>query len=325
MLFGGSGADQGLSGDSGADSLLFGDSGGDVLRSNADDYALGTASEVMIERVNINAEAGNAKMVGNENDDLLIGNSLANTLLGGSGAGRLNSRGGSNTMVGGSGDDTFIVTTTAAQVREFVSQGTDLVRAEVDFTLPDSGSTFFIDDLRMQGGFGNIKGTGNSLDSSIQGNTGDNRLAGNQGEDTIEGRGGDDTLFGGAGGDLFYGGGGADSIDLGLDDMAFGGGGEDWFVIGAVLGGAVLGDFDGVNLNSANGEDKLVFDSGLGVGSFSYIDAAAFSGAGNSQARYAGGDTLEVDQNGDGNGDVTLLMSGLSAANQMTTTDFLWL
>ncbi len=75
--------------------------GDDMLRSNADDYTLGTAAEAAIERVVVNSAAGNAKMVGNDNSDLLLGNSFNNAFSGKSGDDRLNGIGGTNTMTGG--------------------------------------------------------------------------------------------------------------------------------------------------------------------------------------------------------------------------------
>ncbi len=84
--------------------------------------------------------------------------------------------------------------------------------------------------------------------------------------------------------------------------MAFGG-----------SGGPVIRDFDGELANGANGEDKLVFAIGLEVGSFTYIEAAAFSGGGNSEARYAGSRQIQVDQD------------GVTAVNLLTEKDFIWL
>ena len=41
-------------------------------------------------------------------------------------------------------------------------------RAEVDYTLPDGSATDFVENLRLQGGFGNIDGSGNGLDNAIE-------------------------------------------------------------------------------------------------------------------------------------------------------------
>ncbi|MEO1194310.1 MAG: hypothetical protein AAFY02_21340, partial [Pseudomonadota bacterium] len=89
--------------------------------------------------------------------------------------------------------------------------------------------------------------------------------------------------------------------------------------------GQAIRDFDGVSLNAGNGEDKLVFATGLEVGSFTYIGDSGFSGSGNSEARFAGRVSLEIDQDGDGVVDQALLVNGLSSAGQLTATDFVWL
>ncbi|MEQ8655654.1 MAG: calcium-binding protein, partial [Kiloniellales bacterium] len=261
----------------------------------------------------------------------ILGNTFSNVLSGLSGDDILNGNEGSDTGVGGSGNDTFVVDTATDVVREFAGEGTDLVRAETDYTLPTGSASAFIETLRMQQGFGNIDGTGNSLDNTVLGNTGDNRLAGNQGVDHIIGGDGDDTLFGGAGGDRMDGDSGADTLAIGQDDAAFGGAGADEFRFnGANLGfggsgGPVIRDFDGVSANGANGEDKLVYATGLEVGSFAYIGGAAFSGGGNSEVRFAGNRQIQVDEDGDGNVDQAFLVDGVSNAGLLTSTDFVWL
>ncbi len=301
------------------------------MRSNADSYTLGTAADVMIERVNINTAAGAATMVGNANDDLLIGNSFSNVLQGGSGADRLNGRGGTNTMSGGYGDDTFVVTTKADKVLEFTGEGTDLVRAETNYTLPSGTGSAYIENLRLQAGFGNLNGAGNDLDNTVQGNSGNNLLRGLTGNDTLIGGLGDDDLFGGPGADRFEGGGGADTLHLATGDVAFGGSGKDDFYFNGDplgdggTGGPVLRDFDGELVNAANGEDKLVFTTGLEVGAFAYVGSAAFSGGGNSEARYAGPRQVQVDRDGDGVVDQAFLINGLTAPNLLTESDFIWL
>ncbi len=136
------------------------------------------------------------------NDSLYGGSGSDSFLFGGSGKDMLVGAPGGDTsfygglgddrISGGSGDDTFVVETSADVVRDGSGRGVDLVRAKVDFILPDGLANVLVEDLRMQGGFGNIDSTGGSLDNYIQGNSGDNRLAGNQGADKVEGCDGDD-------------------------------------------------------------------------------------------------------------------------------------
>ncbi len=240
----------------------------DVLRSDAAAYTLGSGIEGFVERANLNKLAGSGKLVGNENANNPVGNSTDNVLLGGSGDDVLNEGLGRDTMNGGHGDDTFMVDTATDKVKDFSGQGRDLVRAETDFTLTDGGVSAFIENLRLQAGFGNIDGAGNNLDNTLQENTGGNALRGLSGSDSIEGRDGDDSLYGGSGsdrlamesGNILFGGSGGDSFHF--DGASLGSGGS---------GGPVIRDFD------ADAGDRLVFANGLEVGSFTYIEAAAFS------------------------------------------------
>ncbi len=347
-LFGGTGSDRlnGASGsdtafggrindtfivDTAADLVLETAAGGieDVIRSDASAYTLIGGAEGFAERVNLNGTAGDGRLIGNEHDNTLLGNSFDNVLRGNSGSDILNaSKGGTNTMTGGSGDDTFVVASATDLVREFAGQGSDLVRALSDYTLPSGTSTGFVEDLRMQGGAGNIDGGGNELDNTIVGNSGDNRLAGFQGADRIEGGDGDDTLFGGGQGDRLEGESGNDILNVGKDDAAFGGSGSDSFLFSSSNlnnGTQVIRDFDGASLNAGNGEDKIVLATGLETGSFAYIGSLAFSGGGNSEARFTSTGTVRVDQDGDGSSDLVFFVNGLTAANQLTGTDFVWL
>ncbi len=194
-------------------------SGGlDALLINAPDYTLDHGGSGFFELVNVRIGAGAARLDANDIDNTVLGNPFSNTLL---------CRSGTNTMTGDSGDDTFVVETSADVLRDHLGQGVDLVRAKVDFTLPDGSANAYLDDLRMQGGFGNIDSTGNSLDNNLEENNGNNRLAGNQGEDSLLGGEGAGSLFGGQGSDRFEGESGADWILVGREDVAFGGSGTD--------------------------------------------------------------------------------------------------
>ncbi len=341
ILNGGSGADTAFGGrdndtfivDTATDRVVerFGGGDVDVVRSNAGRFNLGSGSDGYIERVIVNEAAGAAEVVGSSIANTILGNAFSNTFFGGKGDDILNGRGSSDTLAGGSGDDTFVVDTATDRPAELNGGGVDLVRAETDFTLPDGGATDALENLRMQGGKGAIDGTGNSLDNTVEGNSASNRLAGNQGADHLLGGGGGDILFGGNGGDTLEGGGGSDTLFVGKDDTAFGGtGGDDFrFNSGALgvdgSGGPLIGDFDGEGLGRQNGADKLVFATGLESGSFSYIGASAFSGDGNSEARFAGNRQVEVDRDGDGAADIFFLVEGLTQAGALTSSDFVWL
>ncbi len=209
--------------------------------------------------------------------------------------------------------------------------GTDLLRALIAYTLPEGTATAFIENLHLEGGTGAIDGAGNSLDNNIYGNSAANTLVGLGGDDRIFGLDGDDSLSGGSGSDQLRGKSGNDTLPMEIGNLLFGASGADsFFFDGGNLtpdgsGAAVVRDFDGISLGAGNGEDNLIFASGLETGSFANIGDAAFSGVGNSEARHKGNQQVEVDQNGEGVVDQALLISSLSAADQLTASDFLWL
>ncbi len=295
---------------------VAGEGSQDVVRTDAADYTL--ADSAMVERANINRTAGNASFTGNNEDNTLLGSTQANQLAGDSGDDVLNGFAGTDLLIGGSGGDTFVVDTASDLVFEVAGGGQDLVRALVDYTLSAE-----VEDLRLQGGAGNIEGVGNALDNSLQGNSGDNALFGASGDDSIWGRDGQDNLYGGAG---------ADTLELENDDSAFGGSGADWQLFdgdetgdGAGSGGPVIADFQGAVLNGGLGLDRLVFATGLETGSFDYRGGNAFGGSGDSEARHDGQGQIQVDQDGDGDADIVFRLDGMSQAGQLTSSDFLWL
>lgn len=61
------------------------------------------------------------------------------------------------------------------------------------------------------------------------------------------------------------------------------------------------------------------------MGSFAYIGASSFSGGGNSEARFASQELVEVDRDGNGSVGQAFRLEGLTAANLLTQNDFLWL
>jgi len=112
-------------------------------------------------------------------------------------------------------------------------------------------------------------------------------------------------------------------------DVNGGSGGDSFLFDGSALGletGSMprVGDFDGQSLGTGDGEDKLVFATGLEAGTFAYIGKAAFDGAGDSQARFAGNGTVEVDIEGDGTVDLAYAIDNLSSARELTALDFEW-
>lgn len=117
------------------------------------------------------------------------GNALDNVLTGNSAA---------NTLVGGKGDDTYVVDNSLDVVLELLDEGRDTVLSSVTFAL---GS--YVEALSLTGNNA-INGIGNNLDNFIVGNTANNLLVGGGGNDRLDGGTGIDAMQGGAGDDTYY-------------------------------------------------------------------------------------------------------------------------
>lgn len=320
-LFGGSGNDI-LDGGSGDDHLEGGDgddiyvvnslgdvvseaasSGTDLVQSSVA-FTLGAGLEHLT-LTGSSAIAG----TGNSLDNILTGNTGANvlsgldgndtvyggggndTLLGGAGNDILDGGSGADSMAGGQGDDSYVVDSTSDVISEAVGEGVDSVTSSVSLTLAAN-----VENLTLSGTSG-LSGTGNVLDNILVGNSGANNLSGLDGNDTLLGGGGNDTLTGGLGADHFVFNSTASGIDIITDFNELNGGGEEG--------------------------DILRFE-GLGVGTFSYLGTGAFTGGSdNSEARVVGNQVL-VDTNGDGTADITITLTGLTNANQLSVDDFLF-
>ena len=139
------------------------------------------------DKVTINGTAGNDSLTGSTQADALFGGVGSDTLNGGAGNDTLDGGAGADTMAGGAGDDTFIVDNPGDKVNEAAEQGTDLVRASVNFALGAN-----VENLILTGS-GNINGTGSGLANILTGNGGNNILDGKAGADTMDGKAGNDT------------------------------------------------------------------------------------------------------------------------------------
>jgi trimeric autotransporter adhesin len=129
------------------------------------------------------------------------GNALNNVLTGNSAA---------NTLAGGLGDDVYMVDNNSDAVIENVGEGVDIVRSSVSWTLSAN-----VENLVLTGNAA-INGIGNALGNVVTGNSADNTLDGGAGVDTLNGGLGSDTYkFGfGSGHDAVIDSGGLDSIQM---------------------------------------------------------------------------------------------------------------
>ncbi|GAB5469585.1 MAG: hypothetical protein Kilf2KO_26150 [Rhodospirillales bacterium] len=317
----GSDGDDSLTGGN-QDDRLTGRSGSDLLRGFEGDDRLNGGSGVD----SLFGGEGDDSLIGGARGDLLAGGSGSDLLFGGGGRDRLNGGSGADTLVGGEGSDSLLVDTADDVIWETADGGAaDLVLSNAKRYVLGSGAEGFVEDGLLNAAAASL--TGNALDNRLFGNDGDNRLAGRSGDDSLFGDGGDDRLIGGSGQDRLAGKGGDDTLFLGERDRAFGGSGDDSFLFreeAFASDGPILRDFHGRDFGGS-GQDRLVFASGLESGNFLYREAQAFTGQGNSEARFAGGQELQIDRDGDGALDDSLRITGFSQAGQLTATDFLWL
>src|SRR5690606_5671040 len=112
-----------------------------------------------------------------------------NVLVGNDGNNILDGNGGGDTLIGGKGNDTYIVRNEDDVVVEHDKEGTDTVKAYIDYTLTDN-----VENLILEGN-DDIRGTGNELSNTITGNAGNNVLDGGKGADKLIGGKGDDTYI----------------------------------------------------------------------------------------------------------------------------------
>lgn len=241
-----------------------------------------------------NSVTGNGvvnKLYGEQGNDTLLGGGGLDSLYGGQGNDYLNGGAQSDYMAGGLGDDILVVNAAKDVVFEEAGGGIDLVQSNVNWTLGNN-----VENLTFYSS-GNVSGTGNTLDNTLTGNAGANALNGLSGDDTLIGGGSSDTLSGGSGADQFV-------------------------FFGAYSHVDVITDFNELSGGTEQG-DKLRFN-GLETGTFAYMGAAAFTGGGdNTEARVVGNQVL-LDANGDGNADITITLTGLVSASQLSASDFVF-
>ncbi|HUL02172.1 MAG TPA: calcium-binding protein, partial [Gemmatimonadales bacterium] len=179
-----------LTGNSAANTL-DGGAGADTMIGGAGDdtYVVDNASDVVTENANEGTDtilSSLTRTLPNNVENLTLtgtsaingtGNSLNNVLRGNSAA---------NTLSGGAGNDSYYVST-GDTVSESSGQGTDTVFSDITWTL---GSN--LENLTLIG-TANVNATGNTLSNALTGNSGNNTLDGGTGTDTMAGGAGNDT------------------------------------------------------------------------------------------------------------------------------------
>ncbi|MEQ8654682.1 MAG: M10 family metallopeptidase [Kiloniellales bacterium] len=289
-LFGGSGDDR-LSSGAGLDRRLYGDSGADGLFGGAgkDSLAYGGDGDDRL----FGGSGSDFGFYGDEGDDRLDGKRGHDTLFRGDA--------GDDTLFGDDGDDV-----------SFWGGGGD------DRIFGGAGS-----DNWLNGNNGADLIYGDAAADSLIGAAGADSLFGGLANDRLHGVAGEDALFGGNSVDRLFGGSGRDTLAGGSsNDILRGGSGADWFMLAS--GTDSIADFSGRQFGATSEKDRFVFSSGQESGLFAYRGAQGFSGSGDSEARFANGQ-VKVDRDGDGASDLTVKVTGLTQADQLTASDFLWL
>jgi VCBS repeat-containing protein len=192
VLVGGAGNDV-LTGNGGSNSYI-GDAGNDTVsfaNATAGVFAYilaGSASsngfggvDTFTTIENLTGGAGNDTLLGDNNDNVIIGGAGGDYLAGLGGNDTLDGGlGDPNALQGGTGDDTYIIDMAGNTLIEFANEGTDTVRTSLtSFTL--------IADLE------NLIYTGAQAFTGV-GNAGDNRMTGGTGDDIMTGGAGADTF-----------------------------------------------------------------------------------------------------------------------------------
>jgi Ca2+-binding RTX toxin-like protein len=196
-------------------------------------------------------------IVGSPFDDVLTGNSAANTIDGGAGDDRIIGGGGSDTLIGGDGSDTLDYSTSPAGVNVNLGRGWGYDGYDGRVWDRLSGFETLIGsphDDTLAAGPGGATLYGGAGNDTLTGGAGADIIFGGLGSDVIDGGAGNDVLWGDAGNDTLRGGGG--------DDELHGGDGDDSLLAGRTGNATLYGDAGNDCLTGGGGNDRLFGGAG---------------------------------------------------------------
>jgi Ca2+-binding RTX toxin-like protein len=288
----GSGGRNTIKGNDGNDTIDGADGNDKIDGGNGDDRLYGGAGSDQL-----TGGEGSDVLEGGDGGDQLNGGARWDTLRGGEGNDIIDGGADNDAMYGGIGNDTYVVDHIGDRVYENLSEGTDTVKAWIDYAMGAHIEVLYLSGLN------NISGTGNGLSNSMNGNSGNNTLAGGLGNDSLYGWEGNDSLVGGNDHDRLSGGNGADTLVGGHGNDGLGGGaGADSFVFAST----VINGHDHI-VDFEHGLDKLVFvgsDFGFAaghvLGNAEFTTGAVAVGSGAQFVWDAVGQHLYFDADGDG-------------------------
>ncbi|HEY7809717.1 MAG TPA: M10 family metallopeptidase C-terminal domain-containing protein [Allosphingosinicella sp.] len=224
---------------------------------------VGIAYGAIIE--NAKGGSGHDTMIGNAADNVLTGNGGNDLIAAGLGNDTLDGGEGNDEMLGGAGNDTFIVGEAGDIVTELAGEGTDTVRASIDYALGAN-----VENLVLTGSA--QSGTGNALANVITGNDLANIIDGGAGADQMAGGAGDDLYIVDNVGDLVIEGSGAgkDTVRTGLSSYTLGANVENLELTGSALNGTgngldnvLTGNALSNRLDGGAGADRLIGGDGM--------------------------------------------------------------
>ncbi len=279
-LDGGAGADTMIGGD-GNDTYTV-DNAGDLIAETNADLAMGGDDTVYcaLSAYTLTANVENLRLL-SSGVASGTGNSLNNTLTGGTGDNVLDGGAGADALIGGTGNDTYVVDVLTDVVTELAGEGIDTIQTGISYSLASLAN---VENLTLTG-VAAVDGTGNLAD---------NTLVGNSAANTLNGSAGNDSLSGGAGADTMIGGEGSDTLDGGADaDMMIGGDGSDTYTVDhagdltiesnadLATGGddTVYSTLSATTL-SANVENLYLLSGGVASGTGNSLNNTLYGGAG---------------------------------------------